>query len=362
MNGRVRYGSAGFTLVEVLVATAITMAVVAMAGALAVQAQHAWRGDSARADLQQRARVAADRIGRALLEAGAGPSGGPGRGPLVRFLPSILPRRTGRLGADEARVVRRNGFTTIRAVGEGEDAVLLLPAAPDTMAIELTPATGCDLPACGVASGSHILLFDAAANHDVFTVTSVAGSVLTLRHHGAGAHPGYAAGTPVVTVEQSSYFLDPADRTLRVYDGDASNLPVVDDVVEMVVSYYGSAGPPREPRPGAGVSNCLYESDGSFRAALLPVLSGGGGSLVPLAADTLADGPWCGAGANRFDADLLRVRRVRVAVRLQAADAGARGADAGRFLSPGHARHAAAQVADATIVIDVAPRNLRTAW
>jgi prepilin-type N-terminal cleavage/methylation domain-containing protein len=353
---------AGFSLVEVLVAMAITTSVVAVACGLALQAQYAWRSDSARVDLQQRARVAADSLRRTLLESGAGPDAGRSKGPIARFLPATVPRRTGRRHADLATVVRADAFTTIRTAPEMEHAELLLPAAAGTWTIEITAATTCDLPACGFAAGIHALIFDTLGNYDVFTVTDVTGQVLTLRHHGNGAHPGYPAGSPVVAVDQSTFFLDRDAHVLRSYDGDAVDLPIVDDVVGMDVEYYGDVRPPLEPRPVAGSANCLYENDGTYRAALLPVLPGGGASQALLTPDILTDGPWCGSGPNRFDADLLRVRRVRIAVRLQAADASVRGADSRRFLVPGHARQSAVQVPDAVVVIDVAPRNLRAAW
>jgi hypothetical protein len=76
---------------------------------------------------------------------------------------------------------------------------------------------------------------------------------------------------------------------------------------------------------------------------------------LPLA--TLADGPWCGAGGLRFDVDLLRVRRVRVALRLQAIDAAVRGVGAA-FAVSGSGHDAASRVADVEAVVDVAPRNL----
>jgi prepilin-type N-terminal cleavage/methylation domain-containing protein len=353
---------AGFSLVEVLVALAITTSVVAVACGLAVQAQYAWRADSARTDLQQRARVAADTVRRALLEAGAGPDAGRGKGPMTRFLPPIFPRRTGRRDADLAGVVRTDAFTTIRAVPEMEHAELLLPAVAGASTIEIAATTTCDLPACGFVAGSHALIFDVLGNHDVFTVTDVAGQVLTLRHHGNGAHPGYPEGSPVVAVDQSTYFLDRDAHVLRTYDGDVVLLPIVDDVVGMEVGYFGDVRPPVQPRPAAGTSNCLYESDGTYRATLLPVLSGTGASQAPLTPDILTDGPWCGSGPNRFDADLLRVRTVRVALRLQAGEASVRGTESRRFLVPGHARQSAVQVPDTVVVIDVAPRNLRTTW
>ena len=81
--------------------------------------------------------------------------------------------------------------------------------------------------------------------------------------------------------------------------------------------------------------------------------------LVEMDAAMLTDGPWCGSGGTLFDADLLRLRRVRISLRLQASDASLRGRDPARFLNAGTARSEAAQVPDVTVSIDVAPRNLR---
>jgi hypothetical protein len=81
--------------------------------------------------------------------------------------------------------------------------------------------------------------------------------------------------------------------------------------------------------------------------------------LIELTSDMLTDGPWCGMGDTQYDADLLRVRRMRVSVRLQAGDAAVRGTDRARFANPGSARRSALFVPDVTVEIDVAPRNLR---
>jgi hypothetical protein len=352
----------GFSLVELLIATSIAITVVLLACTMALQAQYMWRSDSASVDLQQRARVAADVLTRALFEAGAGPPNGPGRGPLIRFVAPIIPRRTGRRNADTPNVVRADALTAIRVVPDMEHAELLLPVAAGASTIEITGTPSCDLPACGFARGSSAMMFDAFGNHDAFTVTDVAGQVLTLRHHGNGVHPGYPAGTPVVAVDTTSYFLDRAARALRSYDGDDSDLPLVDEVVDMNVEYYGDQRPPLQPMPPAGLRNCLYQSDGYYRAELLPVLSGPSESEIRLMPDVLTDGPWCGSGTNQFDADLLRVRRVRVTLRLQAADPSVRGLDTTRFRQPGFARSSATQVPDVTVVVDVAPRNLRVGW
>ena len=53
----------------------------------------------------------------------------------------------------------------------------------------------------------------------------------------------------------------------------------------------------------------------------LNALAGGGPTLVELTAALLTDGPWCpnALTPNRFDADLLRIRQIRVTVRVQSA-------------------------------------------
>ncbi|MCA1560393.1 MAG: hypothetical protein LC804_09050 [Acidobacteria bacterium] len=59
-----------------------------------------------------------------------------------------------------------------------------------------------------------------------------------------------------------------------------------------------------------------------------------------------------------YDADLLRVRAVRITLRLQTSDTVMRGADALRFRNPGQALHSGQQVPDVTLMFSVIPRNL----
>jgi hypothetical protein len=97
--------------------------------------------------------------------------------------------------------------------------------------------------------------------------------------------------------------------------------------------------------------------------------AGPSGALVPMSYTQLNDGPWCpgvtnAAGAplsTRFDADMLRVRRVRVTLRVQAGAEGLRGANpAGQllFIHPGPARTGGRIVPDQEIRFEVAPRNM----
>jgi len=81
---------------------------------------------------------------------------------------------------------------------------------------------------------------------------------------------------------------------------------------------------------------------------------------VELTPGMLSDGPWCpdGTSPNRFDADLLRVRSVRVTVRVQAALASLRGPASALFLKGGTARAGDLYVPDLEVQFDVTPRNL----
>ncbi len=89
-----------------------------------------------------------------------------------------------------------------------------------------------------------------------------------------------------------------------------------------------------------------------------------GSGLVRLTASDLTDGPWCpdAASPNRYDADLLRVRGIRVTLRVQTGSHQLRGALAAGedalFARPGTSRGGYRLVPDQAIGFDVSPRNL----
>lgn len=111
---------------------------------------------------------------------------------------------------------------------------------------------------------------------------------------GAGAHTYYLKSDPSAGTGQ-----------LMRYDGAESDLPLTDHIAGLAFAYFDAGG-----------------------AALAP--------------ETLQDGPWFpdDSDMNRFDIDLLKIRRVRVMLRVQAATAILQ-----RMLP------------DRTITFDVAPRN-----
>jgi hypothetical protein len=89
----------------------------------------------------------------------------------------------------------------------------------------------------------------------------------------------------------------------------------------------------------------------------------GGLTLVELTSSMLTDGPWCpdSLSANRFDADLLRVRRIHVSLRVQSALASLRGPAGVLFAHGGTARAGDRYVPDLVTQFDITPRNLNLA-
>ena len=139
-----------------------------------------------------------------------------------------------------------------------------------------------------------------------------------------------------------------------VYDGDRSDVPVVDHVVDLRFTLFADPSPWSVPPPAAGAASCAYAAGDPPVPLLAPL---GGTVLTALAASQLTDGPACGQSPNRFDADLLRVRRINVALRLEAQAAELRGAGPA-FFNPGTAAGGAAQIPDIQLTFDVAPRNM----
>jgi hypothetical protein len=127
-------------------------------------------------------------------------------------------------------------------------------------------------------------------------------------------------------------------------------------VVDLRFDYFGDPNPPTLPRPLAGEANCLYDAAGNY--VNMPVLTANEGSLAALTSAMLTDGPWCGGGTNRFDADLLRVRKVRVMLRVQVAQASMRGSNTLLFRNPGRATGGEQMIPDYIVAFDVSPRNL----
>ena len=85
----------------------------------------------------------------------------------------------------------------------------------------------------------------------------------------------------------------------------------------------------------------------------------GGAALTPLTAAMLSDGPWCPdeASAKRWDADLLRIRKVGITIRVEAAASALRGPASALFANGWTSRDVNRWVPDQEIRFEVSPRK-----
>lgn len=290
----------GFTLIELLVAMLVSLVITSALLRLLDPAQQILGPQLEAADLQQRVRVGVEVIRGDLLMAGAGRTDGIAS-PFMQVTPAVLPYRHGASGDDPAS----NIFYR-----------------PDTITVLYVASSG-----------------------DQSTLTS---------------HTYYAKA-------------DPASGALQLmhYNGASGDFPVLDNVAHLSFAYFGDPRPPAnllrpdaadDPDPGDEYppgENCVFARVDDEVVPRLPALSTGV-ALVVLGAPVFTDGPWCpnATAVDRFDADLLRIRRVRVRLRVQTGAAIFRGPASALFSHAGTARSALRLVPDVDLRFDVSPRNL----
>jgi type II secretory pathway pseudopilin PulG len=345
---------AGYVLVEMLVSAAIVGALVGVLVQFAIASQGAVAVQADVADLQQRLRVATEALRHDLLVAGAGPSNGAWRGPLIDVFAPILPARTGSSGADPELSFHADRISITYVPDTRSQTALLagMAGSGSPLAIDAN-APGCPADgSCGFTRGDRALVFSAEA-HDVFTVSSTDPSGATLSPAATLSY-AYPAGSRVAGLVQHVYYLDRPGNRLMLYDGDRSDLPLVDHVVDLRFTYYvePAAAGVRPPPPGG--SSCAY-APGTPPIPLLDELGGTAPALVP--PSRLTDGPICGQAPHRFDADLMRVRRIGVTIRLETESAALRGSGPA-FFTPGTSAGGSMYVPDVQVTFEVAPRNM----
>lgn len=361
-DGRRR--ESGFTIIEMVVAMGIMLLVLGSVFTLIDPGQGISKTQPEVADMQERMRVAADMLQRDLLMAGAGTYSGAIAGGLANFFPPIMPRRTGAINPDPEMSFFDDRIS-IAYVPDTAAQTDVRDAMPQPSSeIKVTQEPGCPVahPLCGFEVGMRVVIFDDTGSFDIFTITEVQESSLHLQHR--PPNPDFSkAYTPtehsrIAMVDNHIYWLDQATSRLHHYDGFMDDIPVVDNAVRLRFTYFGDPNPPLAPRPVAGGSNCIFDAAGN---SLLPILASNGSSLVELTPDMLTDGPECGAAPNRFDADLYRVRKVRVELRMQAGLRELRGANPSStelFVNPGASRTAYTRAPDYSMEFEVAPRNM----
>jgi prepilin-type N-terminal cleavage/methylation domain-containing protein len=387
-----RPSGSGFTLIEVLVATALLLIVMAAVFRATSPLQRGFSVEPETADLQQRLRVAVDALSNELLMAGAGSDRGRRAGSLNYFFAPVVPYRRGLRNPDQPGTYRGDTITIVYATGGAAQATISLAMTAQSGDATLGLEAGCPVNdlLCGFKAGMNVLIFDDTGSFDAFTVTGVQGSLLHLQHNFRDDPRSYPPGSTIVEASIRTYYLKADAATdmyqLMQYDGGrGADVPVVDHLVGLAFDYFGEAQPPQMRRtlddpigpwttygptpPAADVSATAYPAGENcvFALGALPnpvprlgSLTAGSPSLVHLTPAQLTDGPWCpdATSPNRYDADLLRIRKISVTVRVEAAVAALRG-PAGRLFSRGGTSDGGARmVPDQEVRLQISPRNL----
>ena len=388
--------TAGFSMTELVIATAVTAVIMSAALATVIPSQGIFEAQPEAADLQQRVRAAADAVLRDIMTAGAGVDTGPASGPLSDYLAPVLPYRIGDSNGDVARgvffktdtlslitlpsPVAQTRVTRASIVGQQ----LVVDAAPNCGSVPFDRL-------CGFTQDMRVIVMDKDGNYDIGSIAGVLGFVLTIDHAGLFAGTHNSGDAMLAAVDTHTYYAksDNATGALQLvhYDGRVTDMPVVDELLKLEFEYFGDPSPPQllagidlrgvqgpwttyGPKPPpvdvdntadswpAG-ENCLFRVNEGAHVPRLAPLSGTV-SDVKLDAGTLTDGPWCPDAASpvRYDADLLRVRRVRVTMRFEAAAASLRGPASTLFQRGGTATSTTRLVPDLETRFDVTPRNV----
>jgi hypothetical protein len=302
----------GFSLVELLVAAAILIVITAALLQFASMTARLVHVQGDVSDMSQRGRVAAAVLYRDLVMAGAGPWHGPHAGGLAARAPAIRPYRAGAKQPDP-ELTFADGRISLLYVPDTRVQTRLLADMASSGAPLVIDAGGPGCPgggACGFRAGDRaIVLGGEPGDYNVFTVESAGAGLLM---PASPLSSPYGTDAAVALVTERVYYIDRVTRRLMVYDGAQTDAIVLDNVSDMRIAYFAIV-------PG-------------------PVTA-----WEELDEGSLTDGPLLGAAPHRFDADLLRIRRIRVTLTL-AAPAGWRGFGGWRPTR--------------TVTLDVAPRNL----
>ncbi len=359
----------GYSLIEMLVSLTILMAVTGTIFSLVNPSQGISRTQPEYSDMQQRARVGSELLTRDLIMAGAGPYQGATTGSLLNFFPPVLPYRSGRLNPDPAGTFKDDTISIQYVPKTSSQTTIRDPMPNESAEIKVDPQNNCPQadPLCGFVQGMSVLIFDPATGAwDSFEITAIQDAALHMQHRGQQFQEAYQPGAVIVEVQNHTYYWDRQNLRLMHYDGLNTEVPVLDNVVGLNFAYFGDPNPPLAPKPTIGVENCIFDAAGNTK---MPTLASTTGSLVQLDPAIFRDGlpQWCGAGTNRFDPDLFRIRQVQVMVRVQASDPAMRPPAAslndpvlGRmFAQPGTgAKASGGWVPDYQVRFEITPRNM----
>jgi hypothetical protein len=225
----------GFTLVELVVASAGLLVTMAFVAAVAVPLRDGFERSLGAADLTGGSRTVLERLAGEIREAGARASVGGGR--LADVVPPIVPMATidSAIWADPGQAFRVTRVPLLAPQGR-----LLADVAAGSITVTLDTTNRCTAvgAGCGLRAGMTALLYD-TVHAQAVNVSLVAGAVIRFDAPLTSAFP---AGAVLVSATITAYGLRPApDGAFRlVRSTGASEQPLIDDVVDFRVRVVGA--------------------------------------------------------------------------------------------------------------------------
>lgn len=390
----------GFTLVELLISMVVMIAITTAIFSLTDPSRGTFRQQPEVSDMQQRLRVGTSYVTTDLLMAGAGePGGGAVMGALMNFLAPVQPLRLGMINSDlGSGVLYRPDAITIMYVPPDAPYTTVSEAMPQPSSeLKVNPQVNCPATStlCGFRDGQRAIIFDDEGSFDDFTITHVQDSAVHLQHNksiaGNTFSKRYAIGSRVAVLTLHTIYRNAATNQLMVYDGDQLDSALVDDVVDLRFEYFGDPRPafllkpvtdstppwttygPKPPALGSTPfdkdnweygpgANCTFQVDAGsgLQVPRLPDLAPDSQALVTMDEDMLSDGPFCpdSTSESRFDADLLRIRKIGVVLRVQVPSSELRGPAGVLFRNAGTGLSGRMMVPDQEIRFEISPRNM----
>jgi type II secretory pathway pseudopilin PulG len=386
----------GMSLVELTIAMGVMLVVMAGVVGIVAPAQTAAVAEPEAADMQQRLRVAADTLVTDMMASGAGPDAGRQPSALIAAFAPVLPFRRSHFAGALPGTFSPDTITLFSTPPHAAHSALASDLLPGATMVQVAPESGCTagLIICRFTAGSTVLVYDGTGSFDVLSVATV-DQISGLLQLDPRTIPTaiFKSGSTILDTRSRVYYVsrDALTNTSQLMQSDAAvgiAVPVVDHIVGLTFDYYGEprapalvkpiadpAGPwttygPKPPPIDAAETmypageNCTFQLD-STGTGYVPRLAdfGSDPALAALTPGQLTDGPWCpdALDANRWDADLLRMRAIVVTVRVEAALAALRGPAGLLFANGGLSRTSSRWMPDIRRQFIVTPRNMSAA-